>query len=180
MGKGRGKGRTKRTKNLKTTVDHGTYIHDISTPQTQKTEEIQILIHFFLCVCLPSLAATTTLLLLLLLRVYTHTCVHVVCKCTYSNESLITCSTGYHYRLQTAVHRLVECVCVCVVSVSIASLSCMISWVSGLLVSSPPPPPPTATHPTNTSPLFPNPNSFVASCGRKSPLANIRWSVFLS
>ena len=42
MGKGRGKGRTKRTKNLKTTVDHGTYIHDISTPQTQKTEEIQI------------------------------------------------------------------------------------------------------------------------------------------
>ena len=48
MGKGRGKGRTKRTKNLKTTVDHGTYIHDISTPQTQKTEEIQInSIHFF-------------------------------------------------------------------------------------------------------------------------------------
>ena len=74
MGKGRGKGRTKRTKNLKTTVDHGTYIHDISTPQTQKTEEIQS-IHFFLCVCLPSLAATTT--------TTTTTCVHThVCTCS--------------------------------------------------------------------------------------------------
>ena len=78
MGKGRGKGRTKRTKNLKTTVDHGTYIHDIVQYTTghrrQKKYEIQS-IHFFLCVCLPSLAATTT--------TTTTTCVHThVCTCS--------------------------------------------------------------------------------------------------
>jgi len=54
MGKGRGKGRTKRTKNLKTTVDHGTYIHDIVQYTTghRRQKKYNLFTFFYACVFL--------------------------------------------------------------------------------------------------------------------------------